>query len=118
MTACFLSLSLEYCLLILLTSEPGMFAKRPNSSHCSSLMLSSTVERFSGVRLGSGNTTGEQSTQYYTLYTQIIVNACACTVYMDIDHSIVRAFTQFLATSEREWRLFEVSQVIGRQRLR
>ena len=30
-------------------------------------MLSSTVERFSGVRLGSGNTTGE--TEYTILHT-------------------------------------------------
>ena len=65
MTACFFSLSLEYCLLILFNSDSGMFAKRPNHSHCSSLMLSSTVERFSGVRLGSGNTTGETE---YTIH--------------------------------------------------
>ena len=37
-------------------SEPGMFTQRPNNDHSSSFMLSSIVERFSGVRLGSENT--------------------------------------------------------------
>ena len=36
-----------------------MLANAPNILHRPSLMMSRTVERFSGVRLASGNTTGE-----------------------------------------------------------
>ena len=61
MRACLHSLSLVYCPLILSNSDSGVFTQRPNSSHCSSLMTSRTLERFSGVRLDSGNTTGEMT---------------------------------------------------------
>ena len=53
------SLSLPYCLLILSISDHGMFTQRLNLTHTLSSMMSSTVERFSGVRLGSGNTQRE-----------------------------------------------------------
>ena len=59
MRACLHSLSLVHCLSILFLSEYGMLANAPNVLHRLSLMMSRTVERFSGVRLGSGNTTGE-----------------------------------------------------------
>ena len=55
MRACLHSLSLVYCPLILSNSESGVFTERPNASHRPSLMTSRTVERFSGVRLVSGN---------------------------------------------------------------
>ena len=61
MRACLYSLSLVYCPLILSNSESGVFTQRPNTFHRSSLMTSRTVERFSGVRLDSGNTTGEMT---------------------------------------------------------
>ena len=67
MAACLRSLILEYCDWILHRSEAGMFTNILNSSHRPSSMLSSTVERFSGVRLSSGrNRDGE--TEYTTLH--------------------------------------------------
>ena len=60
MAACLRSLLLEYCDLILSCSESGMFTYQLNPSHRPSSMLSSTVERFSGVRLSSGNTQEKQ----------------------------------------------------------
>ena len=60
MTACLRSLSLEYSPSIFILSECGMFTYSLNSPHSPSSMLSSTVERFSGVRLGSGNTQEKQ----------------------------------------------------------
>ena len=60
MRACLHSLSLVHCALILSNSESGMLASPPNFFHRPSLMMSRTVERFSGVRLASGNTTGER----------------------------------------------------------
>ena len=59
--ACLHSLSLVHCASILCNSESGMLAYLPNVLHRPSLMMSRTVERFSGVRLGSGNTTGERN---------------------------------------------------------
>ena len=55
MRACLHSLSLVHWRLILSISERGMLACLPNFNHRLSLMMSRTVERFSGVRLGSGN---------------------------------------------------------------
>ena len=55
MRACLQSLSLVHCPWILSNSERGMLACLPNFNHRLSLMMSRTVERFSGVRLGSGN---------------------------------------------------------------
>ena len=60
MAACLHTLLLEYCDLILPRSDTGMFTNILNLSHRSSSMLSSTVERFSGVRLSSGNTQEKQ----------------------------------------------------------
>ena len=72
MTACLRSLSLEYSLSILSLSESGVLTKRLNTSHSQSSMLSSTVERLSGVRLDSGNTQEKQrwrdTLHYYTLH--------------------------------------------------
>ena len=72
MTACLQSLSLEYCLLILFLSETGVLTQSLNTSHHRSSMLSSTVERLSGVRLDSGNTQEKQrwrdTVHYYTLH--------------------------------------------------
>ena len=53
MRTCLHSLSLEHCSLILSNSESGTLTSPPNIHHRSSLMRSRTVERFSGVRLGS-----------------------------------------------------------------
>ena len=61
MRACLRSLSLVYCPLILSNSDSGVFTQLPNISHRPSLMMSRTVERFSGVRLDSVNTTGEMT---------------------------------------------------------
>ena len=60
MTACLRSLTLEYCLLILSSSDCGMFTQRPNTRHRLSFMMSSTVERFFEVRLDSKNTHRER----------------------------------------------------------
>ena len=55
MRACLHSLSLVHCPWILSNSERGMLAAPPNLLHRPPLMMSRTVERFSGVRLGSGS---------------------------------------------------------------
>ena len=55
MRACLHSLSLVHCPWILSNSESGMLMRPPNVLHRRSLVMSRTVERFSGVRLGSGN---------------------------------------------------------------
>ena len=55
MRACLHSLSLVHCPRILSNSESGMLTNAPNLHHRLSLMMSRTVERFSGVRLGSGS---------------------------------------------------------------
>ena len=60
MTACLRSLTLEYCLMILSSSDCGMFTQRPNKDHSLSFMMSSTVERFFEVRLDSENTHTER----------------------------------------------------------
>ena len=67
MAACLRSLLLEYCDRILLCSDCGTFTFSLNSSDRPSYMLSSTVERFSGVKLSSGrNRRGE--TEYTALH--------------------------------------------------
>ena len=53
MRTCLHSLALVHCFLILSNSEYGMLTYSPNFLHRLSLMRSRTVERFSGVRLGS-----------------------------------------------------------------
>ena len=70
MAACLHSLLLEYCDMILLRSEDGMFTYTIKSSNLSSSMLRSTVERLCEVRLSSGNTTGERDgdTHYTTIH--------------------------------------------------
>ena len=78
MAACLRSLLLEYCDRILLCSEYGMFTYSLNSSHRPSSMLSSTVERFSGVRVSPGNT---QEKQMERLNTQLYTNNCVALMY-------------------------------------
>ena len=61
MRACLHSLSLVHCPRILSNSESGgMLTNAPNDLHRLSLMMSRTVDRFSGVRLGSGNKNRER----------------------------------------------------------
>ena len=67
MAACLCSLLLEYCDRILSCSDCGTFTFSLNSSHRPSSMLSSTVERFSGVGRSSGRNRGEE--QLYTTST-------------------------------------------------
>ena len=65
MRACLHSLSLVHCPWILSNSEPGMLTNTPKSLHRLSLMTSRTVERFSGVRLGSGNKNRESTYAFF-----------------------------------------------------
>ena len=53
MRTCLHSLALVHCSPILSNSKSGMLTYAPNVLHRSSVMRSRTVERFSGVRLGS-----------------------------------------------------------------
>ena len=66
MRACLRSLSLVHCPSILSNSDPGMLTNEPNSLHTRSLMMSRTVERFSGVRLGSGNKNRESTYAFFS----------------------------------------------------
>ena len=66
MRACLQSLSLVHCPRILSNSESGMLAYPPNLLHRLSLMMSRTVERFSGVRLGSGNKNRESTYTFFS----------------------------------------------------
>ena len=66
MRACLHSLSLVHCPWILSNSEVGMLTNAPKSSHRLSLMMSRTVERFSGVRLGSGNKNRESTYAFFS----------------------------------------------------
>ena len=66
MRACLHSLSLVHCPWILSTSEFGMLTNKPNVLHRLSLMMSRTVERFSGVRLGSGNKNRESTYAFFS----------------------------------------------------
>ena len=66
MSACLHSLSLVHCLLILTNSESGMLTNAPNL-HRRSLVMSRTVERFSGVRLGSGNMNRESTYAFFSV---------------------------------------------------
>ena len=66
MRACLHSLSLVHCPWILSNSESGMLTSAPNLFHRLSLMMSRTVERFSGVRLGSGNKNRESTYAFFS----------------------------------------------------
>ena len=66
MRACLHSLSLVHCPRILSNSDTGMLTNAPKSPHRLSLMMSRTVERFSGVRLGSGNKNRESTYAFFS----------------------------------------------------
>ena len=67
MRACLHSLPLVHCPRILSNSDTGMLTNAPNVLHRLSFMMSRTVERFSGVRLGSGNKNRESTYTFFSV---------------------------------------------------